>query len=465
MGDPEFDFCVVIDDDDDILMASRLLLRRLFKDVEAVRSPEEALPLIQARTPDAVLLDANFARGATNAAEGLAWLDKLLGIDPEMVVVMITAHGGVQVAVSAMKRGATDFVSKPWSNEKLLATVRTAASLRRSRKAVGGGGTVPAAAQQAGASPLLGSSPVMARVHSLISRAAPTDANVLVLGENGTGKELVARELHRQSLRANQVMLTVDLGAVSEELIDSELFGHVKGAFTDARTDRVGRIQAADGGTLFLDEIGNLPLRLQPKLLTVLEQRQVTPVGANKPVPVNIRVIAATNLPPEKLRDESHFRQDLLFRLNTVEIDLPPLRDRREDVPQLIEHYLEHYAKRYGRPVPALSPAARMALLDHDWPGNVRALRHALERAVILARDAALEPEDFALVQAMPRIVPAAAVTPPPARQSDDLNLERVERRLVEEALKKHGYNISLAASELGLSRAALYRRMEKHGL
>ncbi|MBB4098945.1 sigma-54-dependent transcriptional regulator [Sphingomonas kyeonggiensis] len=466
MGDPEFDFCVVIDDDDDILMASRLLLRRLFKDVEAVRSPEEALPLIQARAPDAVLLDANFARGATNAAEGLAWLDKLLGIDPEMVVVMITAHGGVQVAVSAMKRGATDFVSKPWSNEKLLATVRTAASLRRSRRAVSGGtGAVPAPAIQAGSSPLLGNSPVMARVHSLISRAAPTDANVLVLGENGTGKELVARELHRQSLRANQVMLTVDLGAVSEELIDSELFGHVKGAFTDARTDRVGRIQAADGGTLFLDEIGNLPLRLQPKLLTVLEQRQVTPVGANKPVPVNIRVIAATNLPPEKLRDESHFRQDLLFRLNTVEIDLPPLRDRREDVPQLIEHYLEHYAKRYGRPVPSLSPAARMALLDHDWPGNVRALRHALERAVILARDAALEPEDFALVQAMPRIVPVAAVAPPQPRQSDDLNLERVERRLVEEALKKHGYNISLAASELGLSRAALYRRMEKHGL
>ncbi|WP_137863425.1 MULTISPECIES: sigma-54 dependent transcriptional regulator [unclassified Sphingomonas] len=462
MSDPEFDFCVVIDDDDDILMASRLLLRRLFKDVEAVRSPEEALPLIQARAPDAVLLDANFARGATDAAEGLAWLDKLLAVDPEMVVVMITAHGGVQVAVAAMKRGATDFVSKPWSNEKLLATVRTAASLRRSRRAVGGRAVTPVPA--AGASPLLGDSPVMARVHSLIARAAPTDANVLVLGENGTGKELVARELHRQSLRADQGMLTVDLGAISEDLIDSELFGHVKGAFTDARTDRVGRIQAADGGTLFLDEIGNLPLRLQPKLLTVLEQRQVTPVGANKPVPVNIRVIAATNLPPEKLRDESHFRQDLLFRLNTVEIDLPPLRARREDVPQLITHYLQHYAKRYGRPVPILSPAARIALLEHDWPGNVRALRHALERAVILARQEALEPEDFALVRAMPRL-PAAAITPPPPQQGDDLNLERIERRIVEEALKKHGYNISLAAAELGLSRAALYRRMEKHGL
>lgn len=459
---PEFDFCVVIDDDDDILLASRLLLRRLFKDVAIANTPDEALPLISRRSPDVVLLDANFARGATDAAEGLAWLDRLLAIDREMVVVMITAHAGVQVAVAAMKRGATDFVSKPWSNDRLLATVRTAAALRRSRGAAAAGGTpaVPAA----GASPLLGQSPAMARVHSLIARAAPTDANVLVLGENGTGKELVARELHRQSLRADKVMLTVDLGAVSEELIDSELFGHVKGAFTDARTDRVGRIQAADGGTLFLDEIGNLPLRLQPKLLTALEQRQVTPVGANKPVPVNIRVVAATNLPPEKLRDEAHFRQDLLFRLNTVEIELPPLRERLEDVPQLIDHYLDHYARRYARAVPLLSPAARTALMTHDWPGNVRALRHALERAVILARDGvALEPADFALTPAPPRIAPAAVVTT--AAAPDDLNLERVERRLVEEALKKHGYNISLAAAELGLSRAALYRRMEKHGL
>jgi len=459
---PEFDFCVIIDDDDDILMASRLLLRGMFTEVATARSPDEALPLIRARKPDVVLLDANFARGATNAAEGLAWLEQLLAIDPEMVVVMITAHGGVQVAVAAMKRGATDFVSKPWSNEKLLATVRTAASLRRSRRAAGSARPASGAAAAPSGSQLLGDSPEMARVHSLISRAAPTDANVLVLGENGTGKELVARELHRQSLRADKVMLTVDLGAVAEDLIDSELFGHVKGAFTDARADRVGRIQAADGGTLFLDEIANLPLRLQPKLLTVLEQRQVTPVGANKPIPVDIRVIAATNLPPEKLRDEGHFRQDLLFRLNTVEIDLPPLRDRREDVPELIDHYLGHYAKRYGRPVPELSPAAHAALLHHDWPGNVRALRHALERAVILAPERPLEPADFALISATPRIAPQAMVAP---RQPEDLNLERVERRLVEEALKKHGYNISLAAAELGLSRAALYRRMEKHGL
>ncbi|HEX8303172.1 sigma-54 dependent transcriptional regulator [Sphingomonas sp.] len=458
-SEPEFDFCVIIDDDDDILMASRLLLRRLFKDVAIANTPDEALPLISARQPDAVLLDANFARGATDAAEGLAWLDRLLAIDPEMVVVMITAHAGVQVAVAAMKRGATDFVSKPWSNDRLLATVRTAASLRRSRRSMV---AAPAPAASGAGSPLLGASPAMARVHSLISRAAPTDANVLVLGENGTGKELVARELHRQSLRADKVMLTVDLGAVSEDLIDSELFGHVKGAFTDARTDRVGRLQAADGGTLFLDEIGNLPLRLQPKLLTALEQRQVTPVGANKPVPIDIRVIAATNMPHDKLHDEAHFRQDLLFRLNTVEIDLPPLRERPQDLPELIDHYLVHYSRRYGREMPDMSPAARTALLRHDWPGNVRALRHAIERAVILSRDTALEAEDFALVAGAQRIAPAAVVPP---SEGDDLNLERVERRLVEEALKKHGYNISLAAAELGLSRAALYRRMEKHGL
>ena len=459
---PDFDLCVVVDDDEDILTAARLLLRGLFSEVVTARTPDEALSAIE-RSPDVVLLDANFERGATNAAEGLAWLDRLLAIDPEVIVVMITAHAGVNIAVEAMKRGATDFVSKPWSNERLLATVRTAASLRRSRRAVATERAKVAAISDpapGGGAPLLGRSPAMARVHSLVARAAPTDANVLVLGENGTGKELVARALHAQSLRARQPMLTVDLGAIATELIDSELFGHVKGAFTDARADRIGRIQAADGGTLFLDEIGNLPLHLQPKLLTVLEQRQVTPVGANRPIPVDIRVIAATNMTPQTMRDDRHFRQDLLFRLNTVEIELPPLRDRREDVPELVDHYLDHYARRYNRPAPAMSAGARAALATHDWPGNVRALRHAIERAVILAGDAPLEAEDFPLGPVAPRIAPEAVVAP-----GAELNLERVERRLVEEALKKHGYNISLAAADLGLSRAALYRRMEKHGL
>lgn len=464
MAKPEFDLCVVVDDDEDILTAARLLLRGQFADVVTARAPDEAIAAIAGRSADVVLLDANFARGATDAAEGLAWLDRLLAIDPELIVVMITAHAGVNVAVEAMKRGATDFVSKPWSNERLLATVRTAASLRRSRRAVAveKARVVAITDPTPGAStPMIGKSPAMARVKSLIARAAPTDANVLVLGENGTGKEIVARALHTQSLRARQPMLTVDLGAIAAELIDSELFGHVKGAFTDARADRVGRIQAADGGTLFLDEIGNLPLHLQPKLLTVLEQRKVTPVGANRPIPVDIRVIAATNMTPQMLRDDRHFRQDLLFRLNTVEIELPPLRDRQEDVAALVDHFLDHYARRYNRPAPVLSPGARAALTAHDWPGNVRALRHAIERAVILAGDAPLEAEDFPLGVTTPRVAPEAVVAP----AATEFNLERVERRLVEEALKKHGYNISMAATELGLSRAALYRRMEKHGL
>jgi len=459
MATPEFDLCIIVDDDEDILVAARLALRGLFRELITVSSPERAIAATAGRQPDVILLDANFARGATDAREGLALLDRLLANDPEAIVVMITAHAGVNVAVEAMKRGATDFVSKPWENERLVQTVRTAAALRRSRSAADAPAPTPASSNSArGPSPLIGSAPSMARVHSLIARAAPTEANVLVLGENGTGKELVARALHQQSHRADREMVTVDLGAIATELIDSELFGHVKGAFTDARTDRVGRIQAANGGTLFLDEIGNLPLHLQPKLLTVLEQRKVTPVGANQPIPVDIRVIAATNMTPAMLRDERQFRQDLLFRLNTVEIDLPPLRDRREDVPALIDHYLTLYAERYKRPRPELSPQALGALVAHDWPGNVRALRHAVERAVILAGDGPLETDAFALAPAAtPRVTAEPAVS--------DLNLDRVERRLVEEALKKHGYNISSAAHELGLSRAALYRRMEKHGL
>lgn len=458
-GADRFELCLVIDDDEDVLTAARMLLRNLFDEVLALSAPAEAMALVARRRPDVILLDANFARGATDAAEGLALLDQLLALDPDLIVVMITAHAGINVAVEAMKRGAVDFISKPWSNEKLLATVRTAAALNRSRREIR---NEPGPSAPPGDTALIGAAPSMLRVQSLIARAAPTDANVLVLGENGTGKELVARAVHRLSRRASRPMVTVDLGAVATELIDSELFGHVRGAFTDAKADRVGRIQAASGGTLFLDEIGNLPLHLQPKLLSALEQRHVTPVGSNRPVPVDIRVIAATNLSPAALRDPAQFRQDLLFRLNTVEIELPPLRERREDVPALVDFYLDHYAARYARPRPQLSPTARAALTGHDWPGNVRELRHAIERALILAGDAPLEPGDFPLGTPVARIAPDAVVTP---GVSADLNLERAERRMVEESLKKHGYNISAAAAELGLSRAALYRRMEKHGL
>ncbi len=468
MGRPNaFGRCIIIDDDPDILLSARLLLRDMFSDVATFQSPDDAVAAMEEELPDVVLLDANFGRGATNAAEGFHWLSEILRRDPEAVVVMITAHAGVQVAVEAMKRGATDFVSKPWSNERLLATVRTAAALRNSRQEADTErkrSAVIAAPAQGGETPLLGRSPGMARVWSLIERAGPTDANVLMLGENGTGKELAARELHRRSRRADRVLVTVDLGALTENLFESELFGHVKGAFTDAKADRIGRMQAADGGTLFLDEIGNLPLHLQPKLLTALEQRQVIPVGANKPVPIDVRVIAATNCPADQLADENRFRQDLLFRLNTVEIELPPLRERRADILLLIEHFVALYSKKYGKPVRDIPPHVATALESYDWPGNVRALRHAAERAVILTDGDAFSPEDFSLSRSPTMRAAAAAVASVPAAR-DDLNLERAEKQIVEEALKKHAYNISLAAQELGLTRASLYRRMEKHGL
>jgi DNA-binding NtrC family response regulator len=454
MASPHYDLCLVVDDDEDILLSARLLLASLFAEVVTTTSPADAVAALRKRHADVVLLDANYARGATDGAEGFRWLAEMQVVDPAAAIVMITAHGSVAVAVAAMKHGATDFVSKPWNNDRLLTTVRNAASLGRSRRS--GGLAEPTAA---GTSPLLGTSPAMARVYSLIEKAAPTEANILILGENGTGKELVAREIHRLSRRADRDLVTVDLGAVSETLFDSELFGHVKGAFTDARADRTGRLQAANGGTLFLDEIGNLPLHLQPKLLTALEQRRVTPVGANRAVDIDVRVVSATNA---DLADERRFRPDLLFRLNTVEIELPPLRERREDVPILLATFLAEFAERYGKPERALPADVLAALVTHDWPGNVRALRHAAERAVILAEANAYALADFPLGRNAPASTAAEPIVLPP---TDDLNLDRAERQLIEQALKKHAFNISTAAGELGLSRGALYRRMEKHGL
>ena len=452
---------LIIDDDPDILLAARLLLRGVFADIQTAQDPALIPMLYAAQRPDIVLLDMNYGRGATSGDEGFAALTAILAMDPQAVVIVITAHGGVNLAVDAMKRGATDFVSKPWSNERMLATVRTAAALGASRREAGverGKAATATALPLGGETPLLGSSLAMQRVMALIERAAPTDANVLILGENGTGKELVARELHRRSRRSSAAMVSVDLGAVSESLFDSELFGHMKGAFTDARADRVGRLQAADGGTIFLDEIGNLPLHLQPRLLTVLEQRRVTPVGSNKPVEIDVRVVSATNLPPERLGDDTVFRQDLLFRLNTVEIVLPPLRDRREDIPDLLAHYLGFYSRKYSREAKILPVSVLKQLQDYDWPGNVRALRHATERAVILSHGSAYALEDFPLPQSAPASRLGAVAV-------DDLNLDRLERQTVERALKKYAWNISLAAGELGLTRASLYRRMEKHGL
>jgi DNA-binding NtrC family response regulator len=452
-----FQLAVVVDDDPDIALAARLALRDMFQEIATLPSPQQLPDFVRSRSPDAILLDLNFERAATDGSEGLDYLARIMNEDPEAAVVIITAHSAVSVAVEAIKRGASDFVAKPWSNERLAATVRSAASLRRTKleARIERGRTSELAHN--GETPLLGESEAMQRVRTLIDRAAPTDANVLILGENGTGKEIVAREIHRKSRRGEQPMISIDLGATAESLFESELFGHVKGAFTGAGTDRIGRLKAADRSTLFLDEIGNLPLHLQPKLLTALEQRQVVPVGSNRALSIDVRVVAATNLPADRLADEGRFRQDLLFRLNTIEIHLPPLRARRDDIPSLLDYYLKLYERKYDRP-DRLVPAEVMdPLVKHDWPGNVRALRHAAERAVIMADGAAYRLEDFPL----PSRPESAAIFP----GAGSLNLDQLERQMIERALRMHHFNISLAASELGLSRGALYRRMEKHGL
>ena len=452
-----FSLAVVVDDDPDIALSARLALRDMFERIETLSSPSELLPLLKRESPDAILLDLNFQRAATDGREGLDYLQRVREQDPDAAVVIITAHSAVSVAVEALKRGASDFVAQPWSNERLAATVRSAAALRRSK--------IDARVERGRASelvpasetPLLGKSPSMNRVRTLIERAAPTDANVLILGENGTGKEIVAREIHRLSRRSGEPLVSVDLGATSETLFESELFGHAKGAFTGAAGERIGRLKAADHSTLFLDEVGNLPLHLQPKLLTALEQRQVVPVGSNRPVAIDVRVVAATNMSAEQLADEGRFRQDLLFRLNTIEIHLPPLRERRDDIPLLLDHYLGLYARKYDRPHRQLPPAVVEALVRHDWPGNVRALRHAAERAVIMADGDRYRTEDFPL--------PSRPNGPAVPAAGSSHNLDQLEKQMIERALRMHQFNISLAAGELGLSRGALYRRMEKHGL
>ncbi|MEL6543497.1 MAG: sigma-54 dependent transcriptional regulator [Myxococcota bacterium] len=462
---------LVVDDDEDILTATRLLLKREVKKVHTLSSPTGIPEALEEHSPDVILLDMNFGPGESDGVQGFNWLERIVDADPNAVVIMITAHGGVSTAVDAMKRGATDFVVKPWSNERLVATVRNgltrrrtlldSANLRNKNRELA---VVTAASEQ----PIVGDSEPMKRVLSMVERTAPTDANVLVLGENGTGKELIARAIHRQSSRANEVFMSVDLGSVSESVFESELFGHVKGAFTDARADRAGRIVAASGGTLFLDEIGNLPLHLQAKLLTVLEQRKVTPVGSNTAVPVDIRVVSATNLEPAQLSDPQVFRQDLLFRLNTVEVSLPPLRERPDDVIDLVRHYLDLFERKYGRAGRELPDSVLAVLREQSWPGNVRALRHAVERAVILSTSDHYTLDDFSMpatALASSAAAPEAVESSSPEPSGDDLNLERLEKNAIASALRKHRYNISHAAKELGITRAALYRRMEKHGL
>ena len=455
---PPFDARVlVVDDNEDILQAARLLLKRHFTEVQTLEDPSALAAITRRGGFDVLLLDMNFRAGADDGAEGMARLAEVLAIDPQAVVVLVTAHSGVELAVEAMKTGAADFVTKPWENERLVATMIAALNLRRSRMESRelrqrNLGLAAATHLESG---MIGTAPAMLKIFSAIRRAAPTDANVLILGENGTGKELVAREIHRLSGRANEVFLRVDLGALSPQLFESELFGHRRGAFTDAKADRTGLLRAATGGTLFLDEIGNVALHLQSKLLTALERREVVPVGAERSESIDVRLICATNLSRERLSDEDRFRQDLLYRINTVELTLPPLRERREDIPLLLEHYAALYSQKYNLPPKRLSAALIARLTEWTWPGNVRALRHAVERAVILSDGDLLGPADFPLTEAETQKEFSAEVAP----------LDAVEKAAVIRALERHQNNVSRAAQALGLTRTSLYRRMEKYGL
>ncbi|MEM9387590.1 MAG: sigma-54 dependent transcriptional regulator [Pseudomonadota bacterium] len=444
---------LVIDDDADVLTTARLLLRRHFGRILTTDDPSRIEALMGSERIDVFLLDMNFAIGDNTGADGLRWLKRILEIDPDAVVVLMTAFGDLDTAVTAMREGAADFVLKPWQNDKLVATLGVALALRESRT------RLAALAHPQPIDDFVATSASMHEVLRTVERVAPTDATVLIRGENGTGKEVIARAIHALSPRANRPLVAVDLGAIPEHLFESELFGHRKGAFTDAKQDRAGRFQAAQGGTLFLDELGNLPLALQTRLLRVLESREVVPLGADTPVPVDVRLLAATNQDLEKMVAEGRFREDLLYRLNTIEVRLPPLRERLEDLPPLIEHLTQLHARKYRLTARPPSDAALAALRAHRWPGNVRELSHAVERALILGAGDQLEVQDFNL----PGAAPASPTSPPPP--SGNLNLEENERRLVKTALSQADGSVADAARALGITRAALYRRMRKFDL
>ena len=438
---------LVVDDDTDVLTAARLLLRRHFKEVLTTEDPHEIPALMAAECIDVFLVDMNFAIGRNQGAEGLKWLEQIRSLDPDAVVVLMTAFGDLNTAVQAMREGAADFVLKPWQNDKLVATLSVAAELRHTRATVMALSVPPPGAD------MIAGSAEMQKVLKLVARVAPTDANVLIRGESGTGKELIAQALHRQSSRSGKVLVTVDLGAVAESLFESELFGHKQGAFTDADRDRAGRFQAADKGTLFLDEVGNLPPSLQTKLLRVLESREVVPLGSDQAIAIDVRLVAASNQPLEQLVADGVFREDLLYRINTIEIVLPPVRDRLEDLPALVTHFLSHYARKYRLPEKTMSAEALSALHSHHWPGNVRELSHAVERALILSDNEELDVDDFNLMRTAGESKP------------ESLNLESKERQMIVLALDEASGNISHASEALGITRAALYRRIAKFGL
>lgn len=443
---------LVIDDDTDVLTAVKLLLKPEAAEVVTEKNPENIRSILSRKSYDCILLDMNFTASIHTGNEGLYWLKKILELRPDASVIMITAYGDIDLAVRSLKEGAADFVVKPWHNEKLINSIREILRKKDSPASVRASGHSKDSPM---GSELLGESEVMQDIFFKVDKIAPTDANILILGENGTGKDLIAKAIHQKSLRASKPFVKVDVGALTESLFESELFGHRKGAFTDAREDRMGRFEAADKGTLFLDEIGNISLQQQAKLLSVLQNRQVVRLGTNQPLPIDIRLICATNLPLQELANESRFRKDLVYRINTVEITVPPLRKRQEDIPMLARHFAQMYAEKYLKPLLRFDQSALEKLRRYHFPGNVRELQYTIERAVIMSDKDMLGADDLIFSP----IESGVEKTTEP----DELKLSTLEKNTILKVIEKHSGNITKAARELGLTRTALYRRISKY--
>ena len=449
---------LIIDDNEDVLFALNLLLEPYVEQIKVTTQPERIEHFMSTFVPDVILLDMNFRRDAISGQEGFFWLEKIKAADPDAVVLFITAYADTEKAVRAIKAGATDFIPKPWEKEKLLATLSAALKLRESRTEIN---TLKQRVEALGSPDdtgfeIIGESDVMQELFATIAKLKDTDANILILGENGTGKDLIARALYHHSPRCNQVFISIDLGSIPEQLFESELFGYEKGAFTDARRSKSGRMEMASGGTLFLDEIGNLSLPMQSKLLTAIEKRHITRLGAVEPISIDVRLICATNANLRQLVGEGSFRQDLLYRINTIEIAIPPLRERGEDILMLADHFQRLYSRKYKKTIKGLSREAGSKLMKYPWPGNVRELQHVLERAVILNEGTVLRPDDFPLY---------TASYERKKELDPDLNLEQAERKIIERALRQSNGNMSYAAELLGITRFSLYRKIEKFGL
>lgn len=448
---------LIIDDNEDVLFALNLLLEPYMEQIRVTTQPERIEHFMESYAPDVILLDMNFRRDAISGQEGFFWLEKIKKVDPDAVVLFITAYADTEKAVRAIKAGATDFIPKPWEKEKLLATLSAALKLRESRTEVRTLKRQVAALETSGDTgyEIIGESNAMQEIFSTIEKLRDTDANILILGENGTGKDLVARALCHHSPRAGQVFVGIDLGSIPEQLFESELFGYEKGAFTDARRDKPGRMEVATGGTLFLDEIGNLSMPMQAKLLTAIEKQQITRLGATRPLSIDVRLICATNMNIRSMVEEGTFRQDLLYRINTIELHIPPLRERGNDIQLLADYFLARYARKYKKEIKGLSREARTKLQNYDWPGNVRELQHAIERAVILSDSQLLKPDNFMLQ-------PSASKK---KTETEELNLSVLEKEAIERALRRADGNVTRAAELLGITRFALYRKLDKLGL